>query len=301
VLILPNRRQALTPTQRAQLMSWIEAGGHLILEAEPLAVPDPYTDALGVQRQQVKPGEGGKPAPVTLPRAPAPMQLSGGALGTTMRFTAPGEGVHARVETVWGLQLVQIARGHGLVTVAADLAFAENRLIGLADNAEFLWQLLRSQPRPGEVLVFNRIDRLSLWQWLTENAPAVLVSGAVLLALWLWRIGPRFGPVASDLPPARRRLLDHLRASGRFHWRNRGRARLAEAAREACLARLSRAHPGFASLPPAERTTRLAAYAGMSEAEAARLLAPQTVERGAEFMALVRALQQVHARLDRGA
>ena len=121
-----------------------------------------------------------------------------------------------------------------------------------------------------------RIERLSLWQWLTEHALAVLISSAALLVLWLWRIGPRFGPVAADLPPARRRLLDHLRASGRFHWNNRGRDRLAEAAREACLARLARAHPGFAALPPGERAAQLAAYAGISEAEAARLLAPAT-------------------------
>jgi hypothetical protein len=300
VLLLPNRRQALTPTQRARLMSWVKGGGHLILEAEDVAVSDPYTDALGVRRGGAE-RESGKRGPVMLPQAPAPLQLSAAALGTRTSLSAPNTGVRAVVETGWGLQLVQIEHGRGLVTVAADLAFAENRLIGTADHAEFLWQLARSLPDSREFLVFNRIERLSLWRWLTEHALAVLISSAALLVLWLWRIGPRFGPVVADLPPARRRLLDHLRASGRFHWNNRGRDRLAEAAREACLARLSRAHPGFASLPPGERATQLAAYAGISEAEAARLLAPRPVERGAEFIALMRALQQVHARLDHGA
>jgi hypothetical protein len=195
---------------------------------------------------------------------------SGPACGSSRRKP----GVRAQVETAWGLQLLQIGRGSGLITVTTDLAFAENRLIGIADNAEFFWQLTRSLPDSRELVVFNRIERLSLWQWLAEHALAVVVSGAALLLLWLWRIGPRFGPVALDLPPARRRLLDHLRASGRFHWNNHGRDRLTEAAREACLARLSRAHPGFAALPPAERAAHLAAYAGMAENEAARLLAP---------------------------
>jgi hypothetical protein len=280
-------------------MSWVQAGGHLILEAEDFAVSDPYSDALGVRR--IRAEKPGTPGPVALPRAPAPMQLSGAALGIRTRLVAPDTGVRARVNTEWGLQLLQIERGRGLVTVAADLSFAENRLIGTADNAEFLWQLARSLPETREFLVWSRIERLSLWQWLTEHALAVLISGAALLVLWLWRIGPRFGPVAADLPPARRRLLDHLRASGRFHWNNRGRDRLAEAAREACLARLSRAHPGFASLPPGERAAQLAAYAGITEAEAVHLLAPGTVGRGAEFIALMRALQQVHARLDHGA
>jgi hypothetical protein len=229
------------------------------------------------------------------------VQLSSTALGARTRLVAPDTGVRARVETAWGLQLVQIERGRGLVTVAADLAFAENRLIGTADHAEFLWQLARSLPETREFLVWSRIERLSLWQWLTEHALAVLISGAALLVLWLWRIGPRFGPIAADLPPARRRLLDHLRASGRFHWNNGGRDRLAEAAREACLARLARAHPGFASLPPRERAAQLAAYAGITETGAVRLIAPGPVGRGAEFIALMRALQQVHARLDHGA
>jgi hypothetical protein len=299
VLVLPNRRQALTPTQRARLMSWVQSGGHLILEAEDVPVSDPWTDALGVRRVSTE--KAGKPGPVTLPHAAVSMKLSGNALGTRLRLVAPDTGVRARVETAWGLQLVQIERGRGLVTVAADLAFAENRLIGTADHAEFLWQLARSLPGTREFLVFSRIQRLSLWQWLTEHALAVLISGAALLFLWLWRIGPRFGPVAADLPPARRRLLDHLRASGRFHWNNRGRDRLAEAAREACLARLARAHPGFASLPPGERAAQLAAYAGITEAEAAHLIAPGTAGRGAEFVAQMRALQQVHARLDHGA
>jgi len=300
VLLLPNRRQALTPTQRTRLMSWVQGGGHLILEAEDVPVSDPYTDALGVRRASAE-RVADKRGPVTLPHAATPVELSDTALGTRTRLVAPDTGVRARVETAWGLQLLQIEHGRGLVTVAADLAFAENRQIGVADHAEFLWQLARSLPATRELLVFSRIERLSLWQWLTGHAWAVLISGAALLVLWLWRIGPRFGPVAADPPPARRRLLDHLRASGRFHWTNRGRDRLAEAAREACLARLSRAHPGFASLPPGERAARLAAYAGIPEAEAARLLTPRPVGRGAEFIALMRALQQVHARLDHGA
>lgn len=300
VLLLPNRRQALTPTQRTGLMNWVQGGGHLVLEAEAAVVSDPFTDAFGVRRAGTE-RESGKRGPVRLSPTAPPVELSGIALGTRTRLIAPGTGVRALVETGWGLQLVQVEHGRGLVTVVADLAFAENRLIGVADHAEFLWQLARSLPTSREFLVFNRIERLSLWQWLTEHALAVLVSGAALLVLWLWRIGPRFGPVAADLPPARRRLLDHLRASGRFHWNNRGRDRLAEAAREACLARLARAHPGFASLPPGERAARLATYAGITEAEAARLIAPGTVGRGAEFIALMRALQQVHARLDHGA
>lgn len=297
VLLLPNRRQALTREQHTRLLGWVSRGGHLIFEAESVGVTDPLADALGVRRERVdKPAA--KPGPVTLPHAPAPFEVRG--LGGRVRLVAPVAGVRTRVETIWGPQLLQLDRGPGLVTVATDLAFAENQMIGAADNADFLWQLVRSLPASRELLVFNRIERLSLWQWLTEHVLAVIVSGAALLALWLWRIGPRFGPVAADLPPARRRLLDHLRASGRFYWKNQGRARLVDAAREACLARVARAQPGFASLQSGERIERLMGFAGVTRAEATRLLEPGDVQRGAEFIALMRTMQHVHARLDHG-
>jgi hypothetical protein len=298
VLILPNRRQALTPEHRARLFRWVEGGGHLVLETEYLGVRDPYADALGVRRDRAEP-RSGHDGPVTLSHAPGPFEVAG--LGSRQRLIAPSAGVRSRVDKGWGLQLLQIARGRGLVTVVTDLAFAENHLIGKADNAEFLWQLVQSLPESREVFVFNRIERLSLWEWLIDHALAVLIAGTALLALWLWRIGPRFGPLAADPQPVRRRLLDHLRASGRFYWSHQGRGRLIDAAREACLARLARAHPGFATLPAGERAGRLAAYAGIREAEATRLLAPGGAARGAEFIALMRTLQQVHARLDHGA
>jgi hypothetical protein len=296
VLVLPAGRQAIGAEQRQRLLGWVERGGHLMVEAEYLGVNDPLLEAIGVRRVRTDDKPAGKSRRVKLPQSPAPLEVSG--LGASIRLTAPAAGVLAQVETMWGVQLLQLERGRGRVTVSANLLFAKNHMIGDADHAEFFWQLARSLPGTRELTVFNQAQRLSLWRWLTENALAVLLAGAALLALWLWRIGPRFGPVAADPPPGRRRLLDHLRASGRYYWRNQGRARMVEAAREACLARLARAQPGFASLAPGERVAQLAAFAGITPGEAQRLVTPGEVRRGAEFIALVRAMQQVHSRLD---
>src|SRR3970040_2070412 len=51
VLLIPNRRQAIDPRRIRELVSWAEAGGHLIAEAELPGVPDPLFERLSVQRR----------------------------------------------------------------------------------------------------------------------------------------------------------------------------------------------------------------------------------------------------------
>jgi len=142
--------------------------------------------------------------------------------------------------------------------------------------------------------------RLSLWGFLTEHALAALAASSALLLVWLWRIAPRFGPVAPDAPPARRRLLDHLRASGRYYWAVNLRERLLVAARDAALRRVLRAQPEFAVAPPQERAARLAALAGVPLGDAQRLLDAGGAIRGVAFIQVMQTAQRVHAALERG-
>jgi hypothetical protein len=122
-----------------------------------------------------------------------------------------------------------------------------------------------------------------------------------LLFLWLWSIAPRFGPVAPDAPPGRRRLLDHLRASGRYFWNKGLRARLVIAARDAALRRVNRAQPDFAGASERERVDRLASLAAISKEEAHRFLVAGGAMRGADFIRLTQHAQRVHSALEKGA
>jgi hypothetical protein len=122
----------------------------------------------------------------------------------------------------------------------------------------------------------------------------------VLLALWLWSIIPRFGPVAPDQPPARRRLLDHLRASGRYFWVKGLRSRLVVAARDAALRRIARAQPDFATASQSERAARLSSLTGISKEESARFLSAAGAMRGADFIKVTQHAQRVHSALEKG-
>lgn len=291
VLLLPNRRQAIDSPRITRLLTWVQAGGHVIAEAEFPGVDDPLLGAAGVSREtraiQVKPlvaEVDGRRLTVFFP-------------GRTALRTA------AKPRLQIADQLVTVARGKGFVTVASSLEFARNDSIGRNDHAELLWQLLTLTPARG-LQVFFRPERLSLWSFLTSHALPALLAAFLLLALWLWRIAPRFGPVPADPPPARRRLLDHLRASGRYFWTQGLRGRLAVAARDAALRRLARAQPDFAVASAAEKAARLVALAAVPLEDAQRFIAAGGAHsaqiRGADFMRLTAIAQRIHFALEKG-
>jgi len=295
VLLLPQPRGELARRERARLLDWAAHGGHLVIEAEPARVPDPLLDALEVRRKAVRTSGPRKPMEIAWPGAARPLRAELPAWllleAKTARLAEGNE---------QGAALVQIAHGAGLVTVINDFAFLQNSSIGTHDHAELGWRIVSADMPASVLLVFNNPEQLSLARWLRANVPAVLGAAAALLALWLWRVAPRFGPIAPDAERMRRSLLDHLRASGRFLWNAGQRAELAESAREVALRRVNRANPDFASLSPSERAARLANAFGLALDDAQRLLAPQSPRTIPEFVRGIRVLQIIHERLARG-
>jgi len=296
VLILPSRRRAVDARRTGQLAAWVQKGGHLIVEAGFTGADDPVFARFGLRF------EPGGPA-----RQPVRQEVTGRKEKVAMMTLRPGHVVAERGEPLFRVgapgaeRVLSVAAGAGMVTAAADLDFARNRYIGMHDHAELLWRILNLTPA-WELAVFHHPQRLSLWGFLARHAPESLAAAALLLALWLWRIVPRYGTLLPDPPPVRRRLLDHLRASGRYLWGRGLGARLAAAAREAALRRVTRAYPDFAAAAPAERAARLQALAGLAPEEAALLLAPPgpAAPRGEALIRLVHGAQRVHAALERG-
>jgi hypothetical protein len=294
VLLLPRPRGDLGRHERDRILQWVAQGGAIVVEAEPARTPDPLLDALGVRR--VRPNE-------SIPSRPHEVTLAGrnDALLVNLPVAQLLKSKHAKhsVELKEGALLVQIPYERGLATVLVDFAPLRNDAIGRHDHAEFGWRLARADGAAGALLVFDNPEKLSLVDWLRAHAAHALAAAALFVALWLWRIAPRFGPIAPDPQRARRSLLDHLRASGRFLWAVGQGALLTEAAREAALRRLQRAHPDFAALSTSERRARLATTFGFSEDDARQVLAPQAPRTIPEFVRCVRVFQAIHERLAR--
>jgi len=295
VLLLPQPRGELARRERARLLDWAANGGNLVIEAEPAIVPDPLLDMLEVRRTAVRISGPRKPVEIAWPGAARPLRAELPAW-LVLEAKAPRFAAGSKDSAV----MLQIAHGKGLVTVINDFTFLQNSAIGKRDHAELGWRVVSGGGPASVLLVFNNPERLSLTRWLRANAPAVLGAAALLLVLWLWRVAPRFGPIAPDAERTRRSLLDHLRASGRFLWNAGQRKELAESAREVALRRVSRANPDFASLSASERAARLTNSFGLAPEDVQLLLAPRSPRTIPEFVRGIRVLQMIHERLARG-
>jgi hypothetical protein len=299
ILLLPAGRQAIDRRRLRSILSWVEQGGILIVEAEMLSVRDPLLDELNVSRRRHARMPPLLNAKVFQAQVPGSDRTLGVSFPYDIKLDAPQRDPIIQISDNEATKLMSFEHGKGLVTVAASLHFARNRQIGLHDDAEFLWKLLELAP-VAELQVFLVPERLSLWSFLRQQAAPVLISAAALLLAWLWRIGPRFGPVLPDAPPARRRLLDHLRASGRYYWAKGLRSRLVLAARDAALRHVARAQPDFAFASAEERATRLASLISISEDQATQFMRASGTASGAEFIQLMHTAHRIHSALEKG-
>lgn len=311
-LLLGDRRHVLmTPARVQRLLAWIDGGGYLIVEAEYPGRPDPLLSALGLGRADlVRPRPASKsatePKPDTdEPSASAPRRarlpqpvitdvvLPGAGRVLKVEFGAyqslsdPKNLAQWRAADATGLRLVSYARGAGRVTAASNFDWLvyrgagesdDPRLqpthIGKFDNAELLVRLARQNPAhaSGALRLVWGDDDVSTWSWLIEHAWMALLAACTLLALWLWRVAPRFGPLEAEAPPAEQRLIRHVEATGRFYWKHLSPSGVYATLHAAFMQRLAERRPGLARRASAERNAELAQLIGARPEAVARAL-----------------------------
>ena len=321
VLVLPHGRQTITESLRASIAEWVQSGGFLVVEAEYPTIADPLIEEFGVKRvedahnreadknQQRGSGVSRKNGEIDananhIDRDSLDLtvvKLPGSTLTSLVwmeaDFSLVSERAWFRAGTDYSANLLMLREGDGIVAVVNDLDFATNREIADLDHAQFIVELARFAQRPGPVIFFNNPGQPSLMKWLRTHAWAPISAAALALLLWLWKSIPRFGPIAPDPERARRRLLDHLRASGRFLWARGQGERLLEVSREACLRHISRALPDFENATVSTQALRLIRMFGISSEQAQQILSPQVAGNMLHFMHTIRLYQTIHARL----
>lgn len=267
-LIVIGSRFDVGEARAEELLDWVEAGGHLIVEAEAAGLDEPSlrTDWLlepfGLEAAYTnKPTEAYRhPLDVDIADADDFMLVH---LPRNYLLVTDEEAVDpdASFDSEYGSHVLRYVLGDGVLTVLNDANFMQNRLIDEYDNAAFLLHLVNASP-DGEVWLVYAGDMPPLWRWIWEHAWMVVLSAAILLAAWLVARARRFG--LPMLAPAleRRRLVDHIRASGLFLWRAGHHDKLLHSAREAVRRALVLRQPALALRPAAEHVAPLAALSG---------------------------------------
>ncbi len=306
-----NRRRNVAPERVERILKWVQEGGYLIVAAES-AGDDPLLEKLGLSHYRVSKlqcdagdvGNTGKTEAGPL-KAPASIEFGLPDSPVQYRFRRPGNGLSSSLpEPAWhaGLTenrstLLHFVWGRGQITVFDDLAFLDNRQIGDFDHAELIWALLQQYQPLGELRLASRMEIQTLWQWLAESAWMVLISAAVLMGLWLWRIIPRFGGTLATPVSERRDLNQHLAAVGRSVWREGGKAHWLEVVRQAIQKRLSLRHPHLHGQDASEQRILLAKLAACQTKEIWSALTPGQALAPTEFTKAMQILQRLDQRL----
>jgi hypothetical protein len=261
VLVIATTDRVRLRRQEQDLVGWVHAGGHLLLElgawrseSEGLDLGDSLLQAFGLWAWDYHVHPEVSALELEVPGSdPFEIRMNGSRCisyepSDSVWESAVGEGHDCP-------SAIQINPGQGSLSVFADLDWIRNEHIGDLDHAVALWAIVRTQGRPAGVWILNHDEPVGLTGLVWDHAWTLVVSGCVLLLAWIWSAGQRFGPRLPPLSPDRHERLAHVQAVGELMWRHRRQDILVDAVRRA----VRRAVPDSANLSPEELAKRISA------------------------------------------
>lgn len=245
-VVLAQHERGLDAGQRAALVGFVAAGGHLLLQVEPWQragrpppAPGPLLADFGLQA--------GDACASKAPHCPLPLAVP----AARVLAAAPG--------------YLRVRHGRGSIDLVEDLSVLHTgSRVRSPRHADIRSWRGDGLARPGH--------QLRAWTWLSPNWdrgtfylvhgkrqdrwwllllrghwPAVLPL-ALLLAGLLWAASQRLGPLLPEPAPVRRSLREHVAASAAHLWRHGRGIVLYDAAHRALLQQLQLRVPAVAGL-----------------------------------------------------
>jgi Domain of unknown function (DUF4350) len=184
--------------------------------------------------------------------------------------------------------------GEGSVTITSDNTIWANQRIDCHDHAYGLWRLVNPD---GRVWFLINQDAPSLAAILWRNASYGVIAGIIALALWLWSLSVRFGPVLVVEQSGRRSLAEHIYASAMLLWRKQQHPQLLNVLRKEILERLDEQHPNLDQASGEQRLEFLHQLTGISQADIKQALFADGLHHPQEFAAAIAHLQTIRKQL----
>jgi hypothetical protein len=263
----------LIQSRRERLEQWVAAGGRLVVDRELIADQE-LEDWTGVARLPVE-ADKNKTNPCK-PAKPCPDAVRDPGNPPRKRFHICNLADFTRLSTSrnasWELrndrghlQVVRIPIGRGSVTVINAFPFGNAEVL-CGDDA-LLFAAATQLHRGDEIDFLSEDGGAPLLALLWSYGSPVIGLAALLIALWLWRAGTRFGPLVAVPALARRSLAEQIRGTGQFTLRFGGGGALYVATARALREAAERHIAHYERLSGEERIATLASVTGLGSGE----------------------------------
>jgi hypothetical protein len=188
---------------------------------------------------------------------------------------------------------MQFEVGSGLLTIISDPRIWTSYQIDLYDHAYLLW-LLSSQD--GNFAILRSVVRDSIWVLLQRNAGELLLAAGLLVLIWIWRMGYRFGRLLPRDLSRTRALGEHFSSVSHYLWHHRHADYLIAPLRQQVQRRASLMLAGFADADPQKQYQLLADRCELNAASIARAFGNSEFNE-ASFVQTVRLLKRIEQSL----
>jgi hypothetical protein len=235
-LVLSSRHWSLFPGRDGPLRRWVESGGHLVID-DALLADEKLSAWIPIQIAR-PPAAASAPPPRGAPAGAgrcAELAEAGdlpGAYGAPRSYRICSRGfrtLKASGEVLWslagpqGAEFLRVPVGRGMVTARTGFGLFDNLELFRADHALAAVAALRLQPG-AEVWFVDAESRPPLLSVIWHSGAPVVLLGALVIGLAIWRGAPRFGPPAPTPPTARRSVAEQIRGTAHFIWQRNGSA-----------------------------------------------------------------------------
>ena len=193
----------------------------------------------------------------------------------------------------YGIHFMQFDVGDGGLNLVVDPGIWTSFRIDQHDHAYLLWLLAGGDAR---FAILRPVLQDSIWTLFARNARELLVAGGVLLLLWIWHLGHRFGRLVPRDLSRTRALAEHFSSISHYLWHRRQGEYLIEPLRQRILRRAS-LHIGEFAIANHERQIELLAERSDLNAEAIAHAMNDNEFNESTFVQKVRLLKRIEQSL----
>jgi hypothetical protein len=295
--------------QTTRLLDWVKAGGHLITTTGSSEENNPLLNELGISINNqiyLDDDEANNPEiesedegiiqqaswNITLPNHDKALKIQ-------PDFFRPlsSEYDDEFVELNDEVFLINATLDMGLVTVVSEMDFLEKEGLGDLDHAEFFYNLINYHHEyPETIWLISNGSATSLLTLAWQNARLLMITLVVFLITLFFFLKQRFGPILPVPSLDRRRIMEHVRASGHHLWKHK-QADLIDSTRQDLQQTLTKLVPGWSQWEQHEKIQYLSEKASMDEKAVENLLYSTETYHQDEFIRVIKQLQALKKKL----